>query len=277
MKKHLNIFFPEWQGYGEDNTVQTGARILKNHFSKMEFAEIDVADEEALLTANNIMGYEANLRHLKHAVDLLTTVSPSSTFMIGGTCATEIGPVSYLNNYYNGDLAVLWFDAHGDLNTPESSGSKHFHGMPLRSLLGDGEANVSELMFSRLQPKQVFVLGGRDLDEPELSYIVDSEIRLFTPEKLQDITHCIDSIKKAGFQHLYIHVDLDVLEPEDFPHMLLPVEKGVTVDHLFQLLEQLREVFQIVGVSVVEYVPKDDSGLQSLERLVELIHPEKLV
>ena len=59
--------------------------------------------------------------------------------MIGGTCGAEIAPVAYLNNHYESDLAILWFDAHGDLNTPKTSLSGHFHGMVLRTLLGEGQ------------------------------------------------------------------------------------------------------------------------------------------
>ena len=224
--------------------------------------------------AHNIMGYEANLRHLKAAVELLANKSPSSTFMVGGTCASEIAPVSYLNQYYSGDLAVLWFDAHGDLNSPESSPSKHFHGMPLRTLLGGGEQEVSNLMFSQLKPEQVFVLGGRDLDQPEQAYVAEAGLTLLTPEQLKAVDSLIQSIRDRGFKHLYVHVDLDVLEPTDFPHMLLPIDNGVLVSHLQGILAALAQSFEIVGSSIVEYVPKDESGLTALDQILALIRKE---
>ncbi|MEL7145471.1 MAG: arginase family protein, partial [Bacteroidota bacterium] len=227
MEKHLNIFFPEWQGYGEDNTVQQGAQRLKEHLSTFTFVEIAIAEEEELPVSHNILGYESNLKHLQQAVELLKSEAPATTFMVGGTCASEIAPVSYLNKYYEGDLAVLWFDAHGDLNSPVSSPSKHFHGMPLRSLLGDGTQRVSDLMFSQLNPDQVFVLGGRDLDQPERDFVKEAGLSVWSPGQLTDEKKLIEMITASGYNNVYIHIDLDVLEPSDFPHMLLPIDHGL--------------------------------------------------
>jgi arginase len=63
-----------------------------------------------------------------------------------------MAPISYLNKLYGGDLAVVWFDAHGDLNSPATSVSQNFHGMPLRCLLGDGEETLKSACFSLLRP-----------------------------------------------------------------------------------------------------------------------------
>ena len=269
--KHLNIFFPEWQGYGEDNTVQIGAQALKNHLSQLDFAEIQVPSEEELPVANQIMGYNANIRHLRAAVDLLKKEAPASTFMVGGTCASEIAPVSYLNHKYKGDLGVLWFDAHGDLNSPDSSASKHFHGMPLRSLLGHGERSVVDAMFSQLSSSQVFVLGGRDFDQPEIDFIEETDITHLSPQQLSDVDATVEAIKVKGFKNLYVHVDLDVLEPADFPHMLLPVANGIMVDQLIALIAALKQHFNIVGSSIVEFVPKEEGGLAALDKIVALL------
>ncbi|MEL6557366.1 MAG: arginase family protein [Bacteroidota bacterium] len=269
--KHLNLFFPEWQGYAENNIVQKGATAAKDHFSNLKFESIEIPESEELLQKNNIIGYHANLRNLSASRAILEKQKPDSTFLIGGTCASEIGPVSYLNNRYNGDLAVLWFDAHGDLNTPESSPSKHFHGMPLRTLLGESDEKVVDQLFSKLKPNQVFVLGGRDIDTPEKELIENSDVTLYTPSEVENITDLVNEIKARGFQNLYIHIDLDVLEPKEFPHLLLPIADGVSIDQLKKALRSLVDRFNLVGSSIVEYVPQGGGDVDTLEQLVNIL------
>ena len=269
--KHLNLFFPEWQGYAESNVVKNGAAVVKNHLSNLEFESIEVPDSEELPLQNNIIGYQANLRNLSTSRSLLEKHQPDSTFMIGGTCAAEIGPVSYLNNRYQGDVAVLWFDAHGDLNTPESSPSKHFHGMPLRTLLGESDELIIGETFSRLNPNQVFVLGGRDIDEPEQAYIKSSGVSLYSPAGMENIDGLISDIKTRGFHNLYIHIDLDVLEPKEFPHLLLPITDGLSISLLMDVIKSLVNHFNVVGSSIVEYVPKGDGDLKTLDQIVAIL------
>jgi len=269
--KHLNLFFPEWQGYGEDNSVQTGATLLRDHLKSFDFQSIDVPQKEELPIAYEIMGYAANLRQLKHARNILEREQPVTTFMIGGTCASEIAPVSYLNELYDGNLAVLWFDAHGDLNTPHSSPSKHFHGMPLRTLLGDSNKQVLNETFSVIKPQQAYVLGGRDFDESEQVFIEKSGIHHFEPNDLLDPEVLIRSIKDAGFKNLYVHVDLDVLEPSEFPHMLLPIAEGVGVGTLLHTISKLKEHFKIVGSSIVEYVPNGQDDYLTIDKIIKAL------
>ena len=77
-------------------------------------------------------------------------------------------------------------DAHADLNTPASSPSHHFHGMPLRVLVSGGNAKIIELLDSVLSSSQVFLVGARDFDPPEQNYIQQKNISLFTPEEIKN-------------------------------------------------------------------------------------------
>ena len=91
---------------------------------------------------------------------------------VGGTCGVEAAPVAYLNEQYDGDLAIVWFDAHGDLNAPATSPSGHFHGMVLRTLLGEGPHEYVGELRRPLRPAQLFLAGTRDLDPEESAYIL---------------------------------------------------------------------------------------------------------
>ena len=177
-KYHMNLFFPQWQGAGQTDELYRGAMEIKEKYIKSSIlCEIDVSTGENKEIENNILGYQTILEQLKQANRIISTEDPDRIFTIGGGCDVEISPVSYLNRKLEGDLTVLWIDAHGDLNTPESSPSKNFHGMPLRVLLGEGDPGTLAAAFSALCPEQMVMIGQRDLDEPEREYIEKKQNR----------------------------------------------------------------------------------------------------
>ncbi len=269
MKPHLNFCFPEWQGYAESNDVYHGALAVQKALdAKNNFEIIEVPEYEELPLEKDILGYQANLRQLRSARSLLADLAPKSTFMIGGTCAAEIAPVSYLNHIYDGDLAVIWFDAHGDLNTPQSSPSKHFHGMPLRALLGESEAEILKSSFSLIKPDQVVLAGTRDLDVAEKEFIDKNRLAVCTPESIEALPTYLD---QKQYNHVYLHVDLDVLDAKEFPHLLLPVTGGLSIQGLLDKIKTIRDAYEIVGSSIVEYVPQDGEGIDTIRRLVRAL------
>lgn len=267
-KKSFNLLFPEWQGYGENQDVYHGAMHLCQHVTKnLQFSTIDVHKEQTLSTKDAILGLNASLKLFDQAAAILEESNPNQIFMVGGTCACEMAPVSYLNRRYDSDLAVLWFDAHGDLNTPESSPSGHLHGMPLRSLLGEGNQSILDRIKNTLTPQQVAMVGSRDLDVGEINYIEHNGLPVFGAD-ISNGSEVIDFVKTRGFTNVYIHFDLDVLEPSEFPHVLVPTEDGMRVDAAIRTISEIRNNFSVVGMSVVEYCPKDGGGTEELRRLI---------
>lgn len=269
MSDRLNLLFPEWQGYGAHQEVFHGAHHFCRHVSStLKYQEIDVPEKEILIKEENIIGRSSLLRLLRNASGLLNDSNPMQTFMIGGTCACEIAPVSFLNKKYDGDLAVFWFDAHGDLNTPNSSLSNRLHGMPLRSLLGEGDPEILKMISKFLQPEQVALVGGRDFDDLEKEYVAEKRIPVFKPDTVSHASELVDFAKSAGYTNAYIHFDLDVLEPEEFPHVLVPVQEGLRISNAIVGMQQIRNNFSVVGSSVVEYCPKNGGGDVQLKSLV---------
>ncbi|MEM8488945.1 MAG: arginase family protein [Bacteroidota bacterium] len=271
-KKRLNILFPDWQGYGESMAAHTGALALAEALSpRFAFSGIEVSQTTPLTAKAGVLGLDPNLDMLRSMCNLLEAKQPDKTFMIGGTCATEIAPVSYLNKKYKGDLCVLWFDAHGDLNTPASSPSGHLHGMPLRTLLGEGHPEVLEQAFSTLQPDQVILVGTRDLDPAENTFIEENNLLLLPPQELSAAGRLTDAIAARNYNHVYVHLDLDILNPAEFPSLLVPTTGGISVAMLKKLLYSITKTCDIAGFSVVEYVlrRRDDIGI--VESLVEIV------
>ncbi len=267
----LFLYFPQWQGSGITNEIYTGASMLKDKLiNEVQFTEIDQPQSEDLETEHDVIGYQIILKNIEHANEVLKTASPDSVFTLGGDCGIEVAPVTYLNAHYKSDLLVLWFDAHGDLNTPKSSPSKTFHGMPLRMILGDGDSSLMRNCFSVLNPNQVVLVGTRDLDQPEQQYIQENNITLIEPEKL-DLEKLGSLIEECGKKNIYLHLDLDVIDPNELPDVKCPTANGISIDQAQQLVAYLKNKFNVVGGSIVEYTPKSDSVDPQVVKLAKSI------
>ena len=114
-------------------------------------------------------------------------------------------------------------------------------------------------------------MGGiRDLDPPEEKYIRENSIDSLT---VSDITNSIEKavqkIKDKGYHNLYIHIDVDVLDPDLYPWMLCPSENGLKVADLLKLIAGLKENFNLTGAGIVEVRPAEDMDLTALRELVD--------
>jgi arginase len=263
----LRLFFPEWQGYAAHDGSRRGAQLIREQVcGPWEFTHVEVAPDATLVTERGIVGRAAVVQNTKSCLEVLRRHEPRRIFTLGGTCAVELGPVSHLNRLYPGEMAVVWLDAHGDLNTPSTSPSGHFHGMVLRTLLGEGDSELVSLCGSSITPSQVFLVGLRDRDPGEEEYIVSSGVEVLDAGTTAD--QLARRIEGAGFRRVYVHLDLDVLDPRDFDEVIYPVPEGVRFDRLLEMLHALTERMTVVGSSLLEFVPGTAPQLDKLGKLV---------
>ena len=262
----LNLFFPQWQGSARFELYE-GAKLLHESLhNRISFTQVPTSLTYSLVADKNILGYSQVFSQLIDACRVIQDQNPKRILTIGGDCGVELAPVSFLNKIYTQTLTVVWLDAHGDLNTPSSSPSAHFHGMPLRTLLGEGDVDIINCTFSALRPEQVFLVGAREFDSPERRFIQQKELPIFSAETINsgDFNRLISMLVKTGSDKLYIHLDLDVIEPKEFPHVACPVSGGIHTDRLRDLLASLRNNFDIVGCSVLEFLPSGSKNLAAL-------------
>jgi len=268
--RDLNLLFPEWQGHGENDAVYRGAQKIANElFAGVRFATVPVRLEERLEVTRGVLGLESIAASLRDARAILTSQAPERVFMIGGTCASEVAPIAYLNRRYGGRMAVLWFDAHGDLNTPESSPSGHFHGMPLRALLGEGPPEIVGEVDLPLVTEQVFLVGARDFDPSEAALVAARSLYVAAPPVLGDGNDLLRAIRARELQRIYVHLDLDVLDPASFPDVLMPTRDGCRPSAIAALVRRLATRFDVVGFSIVEFCDKTGRGIDALRALLE--------
>lgn len=271
--RSLSLLFPQWQGAGDAFDVYEGALLIGKQLGPThELVRVDVDAPGPLTLECGVWGYRQLLRQVHAAQHVIAGQQPERILTIGGDCSVEIAPVAFLNARYQGNLAILWCDAHGDLNTPESSPSQLFHGMPLRVLLGEGEDEFLRCAVPPLHPAQVYLAGTRDLDPDEDRYITQHQIPVFSVETLTHApSELMTRLTGRGVEHLYVHIDLDVLSVAEFPSVKCPTPGGIGVESLWAVLAELAQRFSIVGLSVVEYTPPPDfAGLETIQSLLRV-------
>jgi arginase len=178
-----------------------------------------------------------------HAQTLaLASDLPVRPLVLGGCCCSHIGVVEGLAARHE-RLGVIWFDAHGDLNTPESSPSGNEWGMPLRMIIDGGAVD----------PHDVALVGARNLDPPEVEYIAAAGIH----DDLQAVLDRVDCV--------YVAIDCDVFEPSELA-VFMPEPGGPTVAELERQLGRIREGGTVVGVGLTGLAP-EPGNVEKVERL----------
>ncbi|WP_433301332.1 arginase family protein [Actinoplanes sp. CA-030573] len=191
-----------------------------------------------------------------------TAMADRPDVIVGGDCGIEVAPIEAALAAHGDGLVVVWFDAHGDLNTPSSSPSGAFHGMVLRTLLGSGHPEMAPAR--PLKPAQVILAGVRALDPAEKEYVEEAGIVRVEPAALASLASAVPASATA----LYIHIDLDVLDPQSFAAVGAPEPEGVTPEQLIAAVRALRDRFPVAGLGITEYEPDRPEDRAVLARLV---------
>jgi arginase len=159
------------------------------------------------------------------------------------------------------DVRLLWLDAHGDFNTPQTTESDFLGGMCLAAACGRWDAGLDQTAFD---PRRVVMCGVRDLDAGERVEI-DSAGPIVIGAQLETLVYLTNALDGAP---VFVHLDLDVLDPEIFPAQY-PADGGITDEKLLDLLEAVASAAEIVGVEITGFeAPPDDAERDRLARLV---------
>jgi arginase len=194
--------------------------------------------------------------------------------ILGGDHSISIGTVSGAAEA--AEIGVLWFDAHGDFNTPETSPSSNVHGMSLAALLGIGSFEGDASSATNLDQENVALIGIRELDPEEGDQLRESDINVYTMAEvdergLANVTR--DAIEQVARAHGGVHVslDMDVLDPTEAAGVGTPVRGGVTYREAHIAMEQVATLGErLRSFDVVEVNPTLDTANATAELAVEL-------
>lgn len=224
------------------------------------------------------------LRHLPEVVAACQSIyemsqsccgTPVVPIFLGGDHSIAIGTVS--GTACAGPLGLLWIDAHGDFNTPDTSPSGNIHGMPVAALIGRGHPDLVNLGHEgpKLRPQEIAMIGIRDLDGAEREALAGAGIHVYTMRDVDELGMAM--VARRALSHLnhlpriHVSLDMDSIDPDVAPGVGTPVPGGLSYREAHLLMEILAESTKVASIDVVEINPILDNGNRTAELAVDLV------
>jgi arginase len=260
------------------------ARIKQLGYQVEDIGNISVKQPEEMSYGEKRAKYLAEIADA--CKDLATIVEKTldenmTPVVLGGDHSIAAGSLSGVAGYFRKKekkIGLVWLDAHGDINTPESSPSGNVHGMPLAAAMGYGATELVELQGfkPKVEPQNISLVGIRDLDSQEKKLAKKSGVHVFT---MRDIDErgmrevMSDALKYAmdDTDGISVSLDMDFVDPSDAPGVGTPVRGGVTYREAHLAMEMLADTEAMVSLEVVEINPVIDEHNRTALLGVELV------
>ena len=185
----------------------------------------------------------------------------SFPLILGGDHSIAIGSLAGISKHYK-NLGVIWYDAHGDLNTEETSPSGNIHGMPLAASLGLGHSNLTKLhgYSPKIKPENIVIVGARSLDAGEKDLIKEKGIKVYTMHEIDRRGMAQVMEEALSYLHertdgLHLSLDLDGLDPTEAPGVGTPVIGGLSYRESHLAMEMIAETEMLTSAEFVEVNP----------------------
>ncbi|WP_239626200.1 arginase [Paenibacillus sp. H1-7] len=195
---------------------------------------------------------------------------------IGGDHSLAVGTIAGSARHRR--IGVIWFDAHGDLNTIQTTPSGNVHGMSLAAALGYGHPSLTRLggRQPKIRPEHVALIGTRSLDAGEEDLIRRLGIRYFSSRDvnrlgIEEVVRCALELASNGTEGVHLSLDMDGLDPSDAPGVGTPVSGGIRLQDAKQAMAVLGESGTVVSADIVEVNPALDLRSRTATAAVELI------
>lgn len=242
--------------------------------------DIQIATAKKTVQANTI------LRNLKEVTDACTVLSHKVhevmengqfPLVLGGDHSIAIGTLAGLGDRYE-NLGVIWYDAHADLNTGETSPSGNIHGMPLGVSIGLGHDELINIRgyTPKVKPKNVVIIGARSIDPGERALIKQTGIKVFTMHEIDRLgmtevmEQAIQYLKDQKVDGVHLSLDLDGLDPIYTPGVGTPVPGGISYRESHLAMEMLYSSEMITSAEFVEVNPILDEKNKTADVAVAL-------
>jgi len=211
--------------------------------------------------------------NLAHAV-YSSLVAKCLPVVIGGDHSIGMGSIAGASKYFE-NLAVIWVDAHGDINDSESSPTGNIHGMPLAASMGFGHEMATNLYFegTKISPENVYIIGARDLDQGEIELAKNTNLNLYTMEIIRQrgldtvLKEIVSKIKISGVDGVHLSYDIDALDSELVPGTGTPVIDGFSLEEGKEVLKNIITEGFVTSMDFVEFNPLIDDLEETTSKL----------
>lgn len=228
-----------------------------------------------------------NLKNLEEVVSATTELAEKVAaivdkgefpLVLGGDHSIAIGTIAGLASKYK-NLGVIWYDAHADMNTAETSPSGNIHGMPLAVTMGLGHERLVNIYKDgqKVKPENIVIIGARSVDPGERQLIKEKGVKVFTMHEIDRdgmtavMNEAIDYLQSKNLDGVHLSLDLDGLDPIYTPGVGTPVQGGISYRESHLAMEMLEDAGIITSAEFVEVNPILDEKNKTGEVAVELM------
>lgn len=262
---------------------------LHDQITKLGFRWEDLGDLE-IPAVETLSVHDPSARFLKeiakacrqaHLKVMAALAKGQVPLVLGGDHSAAAGTISGVSHFYHrhdASIGLLWVDAHGDMNTPESSPSGNVHGMPLAAVLGDGPKELTHIggFAPKVRPGRTVLLGIRDIDGAEKDNIRRSGVRAFTMSEIDEkgmrrvMEEALPILtgSTAGF---HVSVDMDGVDPDYAPGVGTAVPGGLTYREIHLLAEMCAASGKVISGEVMEVNPVIDTANRTGKLAMEIL------
>lgn len=262
------IVAPQWQGSSSSRAMQLidGAEAIAGDLPRAATTLLEAPTEAGDAQGSRIHRMSALVRMRQRIEDAVRSADETA-IVVGGDCGVALGAVSAVAG---DDLAVVWIDAHPDLNTPDSSPSGAFTGMVLRGIVGEGEPLLR--LEPGIDPARLVLVATRAWDPEEEAFVAAHGITVVSADELSSPDALADAVAATGASRVHVHVDLDALDPAEIGGVAQAVPFGARTADLVASIRRLKETTPLAGATLTEFSPASPAAaVDDLGTILRLI------
>ncbi len=257
-----------------------GEKLASAGLAVTDDGDVAVRDRAQLQPGNPRLRYLDEIVRVNEALAGKTELAVQrgqKVVVLGGDHSVCLGAVAGASVALNGQLGLIYFDAHGDMNTDQTTLSGNIHGMHLASLMGFGAPELAHVHGEqvKINKENLLHIGASDLDQGEIDLIEREKLRTFTlfdllSQNLAPVLKMIDELA-TKVPNIWVSLDLDSIDRIYAPGAGMPNAKGLTYREIAVLAQYIGKKNKVIGIDVVEYNPLQDVDQKTAELGIELI------
>jgi arginase len=288
--KTLRLIYPQWQGgvissllpeLNPDDAstgYYLGSQLLNflapdNGQKTVQVpVSLDINDRA---TEKGINSYSAILKQTRDALKILNKNNPERVVTLGGECSVSVVPFTYLASKYPDDVAIIWVDAHPDINLPGDD-YEGYHAMALAACMGMGDEDIINTLPTKIDASKTLIVGVREWDKGMKERQKELGIKsLSSSEVAKSSVAVMKWLKNTGVSKVVIHFDLDVLDPSDLIAAVGVVPNGMKIDEVVRVINDISVEYDIAGLTIAEPMPRVAIKIRNMLKELPLLKANK--
>lgn len=274
LQKDISIIrVPLWYGsdkQGVDYAPKLLSVALEKEYSSAIAQTIDVSvpsSQQELSEVAHEKHLDSIVRVNRNLAQVVTQQLSINRFVltIGGDHAIGLGTVSG-SLQFDENIGLIWFDAHGDMNTETTSPTGNIHGMPVAALMGLCETELNNVPRHHINPRNIFWIGARDLDAGEKELTERLHLNVYSTERIHEVgmNTVLKDVKtkmeQQGIKNIHLSFDVDAFDPQLFPATGVKVQNGLWMDDFETFVNHIPTLPRMIAIDFVEYNPLMDNA-----------------